>query len=386
MRWPGIWVLLTLAASLGAQSIASSFPVDPAGVAFVGGLEYDCSGDIVYVVDQTNDLLSVYTSGGAFLKSYPAVPPPGSGLTNPQPIGIGLNSSTGMLWIGDEGEYVYELDPVTGTPTGVSWSTTPAITDVSGVAVDPNTGNIYVSQDSGTRMVVEFDPTGGVVNTIVLTAAGSTDPDGLAYDAATNTFFLGEDTTDTILQVDTTGALVNSWSLAGLGISPEGLGVDSLNGQLYIGDGFVTRMVYVVDGILTPGLGPCIPNPTPFAIAVTTTGAGDATLDIRNIPSGAVEGYTLISLDVTAPVNGGPIFGFSPDSLTFLILATEPVATPGSILHWTWPVAPPLFPAVPFSTGPGALSSFAGQTWDFIALAVTPSGLIPTFNVSRVTW
>src|SRR5262245_17888383 len=128
-------VLVFVLAPTPAQTVVSSFPIGPAGVAFLGGLEFDCNSGVVWNADETNDLISCYSAAGKFLKSYPAVVPPGSTLANPEPIGVGINPTTGNLWIGDEGEYVYELNPLNGLPTGVSWSTVPSINDVSGVAV-----------------------------------------------------------------------------------------------------------------------------------------------------------------------------------------------------------------------------------------------------------
>jgi hypothetical protein len=380
-------IALTLAAAISApglwaQSVASSFPITPATTGFGGGLEFDCTSGIVWVVDETNDLITAYDTIGVLLKGYPAPIPPGA-TAAPQPIGVGLNSSTGMLWIGDEAEYVYEFDPLTGVTTGVSWSTLPAVTDVSGVAVDAVTGNIFVSQDSGTRVIVEFSPTGAVVSTINLTGTGSMDPDGLAYDWATGLFYLGDDTGDRVYEVDRTGTTLNSWGLAAFGISPEGVGIDPTNGLLYVADGSITRRVYAVSGIVPVSV--CVPSPPVFYIAASTTGVGDARLSIANVPAGTFEGWTFISLDTTLPVGTGPIFGVTPDATTFAILTIAPVANPGDVLHWTSPVAG-VFPATALTFPAGTFSAFSGTSWDLISLAVGPSGLTPTFNVSRVTW
>jgi hypothetical protein len=369
-----------------AQVIVSQFPIGPAGAAFLGGLDFDCNSRVVWNADETNNIVSCYSATGKFLKSYPAVIPPGSGLTDPQPIGVGINPTTGKLWIGDEGEFVYELDPLTGLATGVSWSTLPSINDVSGVAVNPITGNIYVVQDSGTpRKIVEFTPAGAPVTTINLPATGSSlDPDGLAYDSYNNWFYVGDDTANTIYRVDTTGATLASWNLSSLNISPEGVGIDEVNGLLYIGDGFVTRQVFVVSGIATP-FGNCISGPSLFYVSVTTTpGMGNVAAEIGNVPPTTVEGFTAFTLDTTLPVGAGPIFGITPDANTLAILQIAPVAQPGNPLHWTWP-AVGVYPQVPLVAPPGTLS-FTG-TWDFLGVALDGSAtLTPTFNVSRVTW
>src|SRR5262245_55032372 len=208
-------LLASLITPTQAQTVVSPFPIGPAGVALLGGLDFDCNSGVVWNADETNNIISCYSAAGKFLKSYPAVVPPGSGVVDPQPIGVGINQTTGKLWIGDEAEWVYELDPLTGLPTGVSWSTLPSINDVSGVAVNQLTGNIYVVQDSGTpRKIVEFTPAGAPVTTINLPATGSSlDPDGLAYDSYNNWFYVGDDTANTIFRVDMTGATLASWNL-----------------------------------------------------------------------------------------------------------------------------------------------------------------------------
>lgn len=380
-------VILAATALAPAQAILASFPIAPAGTAFPGGLDFDCNSALFWSADENNNIIAAYDANGNFLKQYAAPIPPGATVTDPQPIGVGINPTTGMLWIGDEGEFVYELNPVTGVPTGVSWSTLAGITDVSGVAVNPITGNIYVSQDSGTpRKIVEFTPAGAVVATINLPAAGSSlDPDGLAYDAQNNWFYLGDDTANTVFRADATGATLASWNLTALNVSPEGLGIDPVNGILYIADGLITRRVYAIGGIVAPG-GVCLPGPALFDISVTSVaGTGSAQVIVANVPPGTLEGWTFFSTTTTTPVGGGAIFGITPDAATFAIFTLAPVAQPGNVLHWT-PPAPGLFPAIPFTLPAGAMTPFAGQVWDFLAIAIGGAGLTPTFNVSRVAW
>jgi hypothetical protein len=298
--------------------------VDPVGVAFAGGGEYDCARDVVWIVDETNDLITTYSGTGVFLNQWPAPIPPGSTITAPQPIGVGVDPATGNAWIGDEGEWVYEFDPNTGLPTGVAWPTTPTITDVSGCSVDPGTGNVIVVNDSA-RLIGVFTQAGATVTSISVVATGTVDPDGIVYDHDTGHYYLGDDTQNTVYEVDAAGALVASWNLTGLNISPEGLGIDKVNGHLYIADGFVTRMVYVVDGITAAG-GTC-PGGTPVP-TLTQTGScpGPVTLAGSNLtpggqmallygnagsftkPSGQCAGLTLAisqpTLAAMLPVNG----------------------------------------------------------------------------------
>src|SRR5687768_15186942 len=70
-------LIASMAVTGPAQAIVSSFPVAPAGTAFLGGLEFDCNSNIVWSGDETNNLLLAYDGSGNFLKQYAAVPPPG---------------------------------------------------------------------------------------------------------------------------------------------------------------------------------------------------------------------------------------------------------------------------------------------------------------------
>lgn len=111
--------LLLACAALGATafpshalSIVRSWPVDPPGTTFAGGGEYDSARDVVWIVDETNDLITTYSCTGVFLNQWPAPIPPGSTIAASQPIGAGVDPATGNAWIGDEGEWVYEFDPI----------------------------------------------------------------------------------------------------------------------------------------------------------------------------------------------------------------------------------------------------------------------------------
>jgi len=331
-------LLFTCAVLLGAaatpaysQSIVRSWSVDPIGAAFVGGVEYDCNGDVCWVVDSTNDLLSAYTGNGVLINSWVTPVPPGAPVLSAAAVGVAWDQNTGMVWIGDEAEYGYEFDPVAGAPTGVSWSTVAAITDLSGLSIDPATGNIIVVNDSG-QVITVFTQAGALVNAFSVAISGTRDPDGIVYNHDTGNYFLGDDTQDTIYEVTGTGALVNSWPVAGLGISPEGLGIDTVNGLLYIGDGFSTRMVYVVDGIVPAG-GTCPGNVPVPTLAKIGTCPGLVTLTGTNLtpnrqmallhgpagsftkPSGVCAGITLAirppTLAAMLPVNAGGVASIS---------------------------------------------------------------------------
>jgi hypothetical protein len=324
-------VAAMLTGTAGAQTIVNSFSVPPLGSAFVGGVDYDPGSDTIWTADETNDIFHQFDRAGNLLQAIPAQSPPGTTLS-PQPIGVGVDPLTGNLWVGDEGEYVYEMTPA-GVPTGVSWSTQPAVTDVSGVAFDPVTGHIFVSQDSSPQTIVEFDQAGVVLMTINLAPSGSTDPDGLAYNPITDTFYLGEDANDRIIEVDRTGNWVGRWNMAPLGISPEGLGIDPTTGSLFIGDGSVTRMVYEVSGIVPVMTMLGVPD----QLSVSAGGSQVLSMDVDDSHAG--KSYQVLgTASGTTPgfPYTGQVIPLNPDGYTIFTLLnpnTPPLSGSGGILN-----------------------------------------------------
>lgn len=235
--------------ALSAQSVVQTWPVSYAN-AFVGGVGLDHVADTVWVADETNLLITQFSRTGTQLTQFP--PPTVPGIASPLPIGIKVHPVTGNLWVVDEAEVVYEMTR-TGTLVS-SFSVRPAITDASAIAIDVARQRIWVSNDSA-RLLGEFDLTGTSITTVSVSGAGSQDPDGLAYNPINDHLYLGEDTGDQILEVDRTGTLVMAYPTASLGISPEGIDVDTRSGTMFIGGGFAQRAVFEVAGILTAGPG-----------------------------------------------------------------------------------------------------------------------------------
>jgi len=288
-----IGILFFALGTANSQELVASWP---SSGSFAGGLEYDNATNTVWVVDATDDMVFQYSRIGALLTSFPD--------PDADAIGIGVCQLTGMLWIGSQTENMYQVDPLGAVIS--SWSTKPSINDVSGVAVDPITGNIYVSQDSAPHRIVEFDQLGNTIQIIDLTNSGSTDADGLGYNPITRTFYLGEDTNDLILEVDMSGNLVKSWDMSGLGISPEAVGVDIATGALFIGDGSITNSVFEVSGIITLISDTLIIKKTGgvanFTLAATTANANRKYILLGGI-SGALPGTPLPGGLAVLPIN-----------------------------------------------------------------------------------
>lgn len=113
-----------------------------------------------------------------------------------------------------------------------------------------------------------------------------------------------------------------------------------------------------------------------FNLTATTTGVGDASIALSDIPPGTVEGYTILAEQATAPLGGGPLFGITPTVTTLMLLGQPRI--PGSLFHWEWPVSG-FFPDTPFLVAPGILPP-ALFPIDAIGIAVGPG-----FTLTGVT-
>ena len=132
----------------------------------------------------------------------------------------------------------------------------------------------------------------------------------------------------------------------------------------------------------------CTPGAAgPFTLTTNNTpSTGDLHLGLANIPGTALEGWTLISTNVSGPVGQGAWGGLYPDPLTITIINLTLVASPGSPLHWTWPVTSPLWPADSANFPPGSFPApLYGTSWDFMAL-VSDGTPFSISNAQRVNW
>ncbi len=129
------------------------------------------------------------------------------------------------------------------------------------------------------------------------------------------------------------------------------------------------------------------PPPLPsFNIAATTTGGGvnDFLLQVNNLPSNAVQGFTLLSLDTALPAGQGSLLGLRADTLTLACLTAPAFA--GNLLHWTLP-ASGLFPTVPFALPAGAVPFAPGTKIDVRVAAFEAGGAnLTATNLVRVTF
>lgn len=109
---------------------------------------------------------------------------------------------------------------------------------------------------------------------------------------------------------------------------------------------------------------------------------GDLVVSLEEVPAGTTEGFTVFSLDTAGPFGGGPWGGLYPDTVSWTLVGLP--ATPDDVFHWTWPVAPPDYPASDRVWQPWQIPLAPGTTIDAVAAAFSPGGAVIS-NVFRVT-
>jgi hypothetical protein len=138
-------------------------------------------------------------------------------------------------------------------------------------------------------------------------------------------------------------------------------------------NGFVTAALILLDY-----------TPLPYMQASSSGGGvGDLTVSLTEMPGSVAFGWTLISTDTSFPLDSGPILGIYPSPTLFDIVAMQP--TMGNPLAWVVGAPPGLYPTSTLFVNAGTLSFLAGQTWDFVAIALDGNGFfVARSNVARV--
>ncbi|MBI5849633.1 MAG: hypothetical protein HZB39_01120 [Planctomycetes bacterium] len=110
-----------------------------------------------------------------------------------------------------------------------------------------------------------------------------------------------------------------------------------------------------------------------------STGPGDFTVALTNLPAGWVEGFTVFSVDTTLPLGNGSFFGAELDPLGAACLA-QPV---GSVFHFT--PSTPGYPSGTYAFPAVIAQAVQGITFDAVAVVYDASGnILGVSNADRV--
>gem|GEM_PF-1206202 len=157
-----------------------------------------------------------------------------------------------------------------------TWTTLDFSNEPTGVAVNPSNEHLFISQDTGDRLVHEVDPgpdgnygtADDVVTSLVAADFGSNDPEGVTYAPGLDVIFLADGVNNEIYRIDP-GAngnfdgvppagddQVTSFDTFNLGVEdPEGVAYNADTGNLYIAGRPSTTVLEVTpDGVLVQSI------------------------------------------------------------------------------------------------------------------------------------
>lgn len=155
---------------------------------FPEGIDVLQNGNLV-IVDEADNQITEYTQSGSLVST--ATLPAGNA-----PNGVVFHTGTGSFFNTDDNDRaIYEFD-ADSLLNMIDFSGT--ATEPEGIDFDPMTGNLYVvADDEG--MLYEITVDGGVESQLDLVAlTGFDDPEGVAYDGTTQTFFIAFDNNERV--------------------------------------------------------------------------------------------------------------------------------------------------------------------------------------------
>ena len=252
-----IAALLLLCAPIFSQTVVNTFTVPgwPQNK-FVETICYDNNDQSIWVIDRVNRTVINCDKQGTFLGAFTTPVPPGSTTPITDPRAITEDPISNTLWIADDTGWVYEITK-TGTLTGASWPIGGVVISVAGMTYDNSTGHFFIIQSwlSPFNLMFEFDRIGNYYGQVMLQPAGILTANSIAYNNSSDSFFIGDATSNFIVEINRFGVNLGFWSTLPLGVNPVGLTVDTRLGYLIIGNGSVLGAIDEVAGILAPPAG-----------------------------------------------------------------------------------------------------------------------------------
>ena len=243
-------VLVLATTVITAQpTVIRSFPTSGFGCVFPGGLGYDYQTDHLWVADETNKKLYEISRTGSPVNTLDAAQ-----LGMSLPIGAGVDSKGGLLYVADESaEDVFVVDVVKYVVVTMV-SIKASNTDVSGLDYNPITNRVITSAD-GPGMIFEYDLNLQLVSSLSIKSL-SGDADGLGCNTFNGLYLIGDDTAGQIIEMADDGYVMNTWTSTQYGINrPEALCMDNTNGNYFVASGVNDTIYEVAGGVtLTPAL------------------------------------------------------------------------------------------------------------------------------------
>lgn len=322
MRFICMLVVATLVSVTTAMAqppvVVQSFPTTTIPTSFPGGLGYDTGSDLLYIGDSTANKIFITSRTGTPVGTIDTA---ALALTNP--IGIGVDSAGQFLYIADEkttnGEVIWKYDLLAKSVVTMAVVSS-TNTDISGLDYNPITNTIVTSAD-GPAMIWEYDQSFNAVASVSLSGIAA-DADGLGLNTFNGCYLAGDDTGKLLVEIADDGHVLNSYVTTTFGVNdPEGVAMDPANGNVFIVTTVAPHTIYEISGGLTIG-------PALTATATTVPANSPVTFTTRSDPNthtnsgmalvalgGAPLQNPLILVNVPTPSTGKVSFTFQNPGL-----------------------------------------------------------------------
>ena len=215
----------TLVRSVPTSAFSPPSP-DPSGIAYLPG------SDQLFISDGEVDEMPIFEGSNLFATTR-AGSVTTTGVSQPwsdEPVGVGYNPGNNHLFVTDDDQAeVFELTVGADGRFGTADDTVTHFdtqsggnTDPEGVDYDTATGSIWTADGVNTQVFRyqpgpdgQFGTSDDVRNNFDVGVYGARDPEGLGYDPVRDTILIVDDKSATIYEMDKTGALLNTISIAG---------------------------------------------------------------------------------------------------------------------------------------------------------------------------
>ena len=192
------------------------------------GLVFNTAGDL-FVANNASGNIAEFSPSGVFMGNY------ATGQANPRGL---VFDSIGNLYVADQGSGEVTIIPF-GSPMGTT-GTVVAKGVGAANSLAMYQGVLYIT-DGGDNSI---DKVSGGVATPFITGYGLNSPNGIVFDSAGNMFVVNHAATPSILEFNSSGALVKTLATLNASDFPKTIAMDSTTGDLYVtdyNDGTVTE-------------------------------------------------------------------------------------------------------------------------------------------------
>jgi hypothetical protein len=189
---------------------------DPSGLAYVPALK------TLFLADSEVEESPFFSTSNLFALNTDGSLKPGGAKSllslTKEPTGLAFDPTTGRLLVSDDSAYkVHWVDPANPTVKLGEFLTKPlGGSDPEDLAVDPLTGRLFICNGNGntnTPGIIEVDRFGTTVFSTIAMPSAITDPEALVYDAVHNVFFVSGKFSSKIWVLDRSGAILDTISV-----------------------------------------------------------------------------------------------------------------------------------------------------------------------------